>query len=193
MEVKEHNTKSFFYPPGGILMWIIIYLELVTFAMAMLAFTYYGSQEVDVFTRSAQQLNKNIATINTIFLLTSGFFVAISVAAFKTRKISKTVRYLNFSMLFGLGFLLLKGFEYYSKIESGLTLDTNSFYMYYWLLTGFHWIHVLVGLVILFLIKNSILKKKEQYALADFEAGATFWHMCDIIWLLLFPVLYLMF
>lgn len=189
----ESNSKSIYYPPGGILLWIIIYLELITFGMAMLAFAYYGVQEQAVFAESAKHLNKGIATANTILLLTSGYFVAMSVVAFNNKNIKKTTRYLNFSMLLGFGFLILKGIEYYLKIESGFTMNTNSFFMYYWLLTGFHWIHVLVGLVILFFIKIGIQKKQNDYSLEDFEAGATFWHMCDIIWLLLFPVLYLMF
>lgn len=192
MELK-HNYKSIYYPPGGILLWIIIYLELITFGMALLAFAYYGMQEKEIFEASAAQLNKTIATINTVFLLTSGFLVAKSVSSFKAKNIAKTQQYLNFSILFGFGFLILKCVEYYLKIEAGLTMGTNSFYMYYWALTAFHWVHVLVGIVILLFMKYLIKKKKENYLVEDFEAGAAFWHMCDLIWLLLFPVLYLIF
>ncbi|MFV0304778.1 MAG: cytochrome c oxidase subunit 3 [Moheibacter sp.] len=193
MEVEQQNSKSIFYPPGGILLWIVIYLELITFGMAMIAFVYYGMQEKEIFSQSAAQLSKPIATINTLFLLTSGFFIAKSVHSFKVNEISKTLRFMNFAMFTGLGFIILKCFEYYDKIEHGLTMGENSFYMYYWLLTAFHWIHVLVGLVILFFIKRSIKKRQDKYPLEDFEAGAAFWHMCDLIWLLLFPILYLLF
>jgi hypothetical protein len=71
-----NNTKSIYYPPGGILIWIIIYLELITFGMAILALAYYGSEERELFHSSSLKLNKTIGTINTILLLTSGFFVA---------------------------------------------------------------------------------------------------------------------
>lgn len=94
-------------------------------------------------------------------------------------------------MLGGLLFLFLKSFEYYTKIENGITLDTNTFFSFYWMLTGFHIIHVLIGLVLLFITEKNISKNKAE--LEDVEASAAFWHMCDIIWLLLFPIIYLIF
>ena len=100
---------------------------------------------------------------------------------FRTRSISR------------FGFLILKSYEYYEKIEMVLTMGKSSFFTNYWLLTGFHWIHVLVGLIILIFIRRSIQKSKTEASLEDIEASATFWHMCDIIWLLLYPVLYLLF
>lgn len=187
------NSKNIFYPPGGLLIWIVIYLELITFGMAILALAYYGSQERELFHQSSMHLNKIIATVNTLLLLTSGFFVAKSIVAFKQKMQSKTIQFLNISLLCGLGFLILKAFEYYEKIDAGFTMDYNSFFTYYWLLTGFHWIHVLVGIVILWFIKRSVIIKKGENSFEDFEAGAAFWHMCDLIWLLLFPVLYLVF
>ena len=94
---------------------------------------------------------------------------------------------MKLTILGGLLFLALKTIEYYFKIEAGLTLDHNTFFTFYWLLTGFHVIHVLVGIVILGYFYFS-LKNQE---IEDIEAGAAFWHMCDLIWLLLFPVIYL--
>lgn len=189
----EVNHKSIYYPPGGILMWIIIYLELFTFGMAILALAYYGSLEREQFHVDSQLLNKFTATINTILLLTSGFFVAKAVHFFKEKKIEKTTQFMLWAILSGFGFLILKSYEYYEKIEMGLTMGKSSFFTNYWLLTGFHWIHVLVGLIILIFIRRSILKSKTEASLEDIEASATFWHMCDIIWLLLYPVLYLLF
>ena len=72
METK----KNIYYPPGGILMWIIIYLELITFGMALLAMVFYSTEEVGVFHESRLLLNTTLGMINTIFLLTSGFFIA---------------------------------------------------------------------------------------------------------------------
>ena len=82
-----NNTKSIYYPPGGILIWIIIYLELITFGMAILALAYYGSEERELFHNSSLKLNKTIGTINTILLLTSGFFVAKGIHFFKANNI----------------------------------------------------------------------------------------------------------
>jgi len=83
--------------------------------------------------------------------------------------------------------------EYQQKIEHGLVLGYDTFFNFYWLLTGFHVIHVLVGMVILISIYFGLKNEKKTMKLEDIEAGAAFWHMCDLIWLLLFPVLYLIF
>lgn len=185
------STKSIAYPPGGLLIWIIIYLELITFGMALAALAYYGAAERSLFHHDSQQLNKGIATANTILLLSSGFLVAKGVQMYKTGRNDDTARFFLWAILAGLGFLALKGIEYYIKLEAGLGMDYSSFFMFYWLLTGFHWIHVLVGLIILVILRRSVLKEKGSTD--DLEAGAAFWHMCDLIWLLLFPVLYLLF
>ena len=185
------DYKNLYYPPGGILMWIIIFLELITFGMALVAFVYYGAEEPEVFHQSKLQLNPTIGAINTIFLLTSGLFVANAIHFYKEGNTKKTTLFFKLAMLGGLLFLLLKSFEYYTKITHGITLDTNTFFSFYWMLTGFHFIHVLVGLVLLFITERNINKNKSE--LEDVEASATFWHMCDIIWLLLFPLIYLIF
>lgn len=183
------DYKNIYYPPGGILMWIIIFLELITFGMALIAFVYYGTQEPEVFHQSKLQLNTTIGAVNTFFLLTSGLFIANAVCFYKDGNSKKTTFFFKLAMLGGLLFLILKSFEYYTKIESGITLETSTFFTFYWLLTGFHIIHVVIGLVILFITERSICKNNAK--LEDVEASAAFWHMCDIIWLLLFPVIYL--
>jgi nitric oxide reductase NorE protein len=137
-------------------------------------------------------LNTTFGAINTIFLLTSGFFMAKSVENFKENKIEKATFFLKLTMVGGVLFLLLKSIEYYFKLQAGLTIGYNTFFSFYWMLTLFHVIHVVVGLVIL-LFNYVSFKRKSTINLEDFEASAAFWHMCDLIWLLLFPVIYLLF
>ncbi len=189
----EISNKSIFYPPGGILIWIVIYLELITFGAAMVALGYYGMAEPTQFHSDSQSLNKTIAAVNTVFLLTSGYLAARAVHFFKLKMVEKTAQQFLWATLFGIGFLVLKLVEYHGKLEAGHNMEKSTFFMFYWLLTGFHWIHVLVGVVILFIIRRGVLKKRDEAVLEDIEAGAAFWHMCDLIWLLLFPVLYLLF
>ncbi|MFN8325717.1 cytochrome c oxidase subunit 3 [Flavobacterium sp.] len=191
MELKDIkiNHKNFYYPPGGILLWIIIFLELMTFGIALVSLAFSAKENPQLFHESSLHLNRTFGTINTIFLLTSGFFVANAVYNFKERNFYKASFQLKIAMLGGLLFIVLKSIEYYIKIEAGYLLDTNSFFTFYWLLTGFHIIHVVVGLVILFMLNRNLKTK----AIEDVEASAAFWHMCDLIWLLLFPVLYLIF
>ena len=193
MYTKKIDYKSIYYPPGGILMWIIIFLELLTFGMALVAFVYYGKEQPELFHQSRMQLNSTFGAINTIFLLTSGFFMANAVLEFKNNNRFKSSQYFKLTMIGGTLFLLLKGVEYYHKIDSGITLDTNMFFTFYWMLTGFHLIHVIMGLVILIWTNYGMMKKNSDTGIDDVEACASFWHMCDLIWLLLFPVLYLIF
>ncbi|WP_237275430.1 cytochrome c oxidase subunit 3 [Tenacibaculum ovolyticum] len=193
MGEKTINHKNIYYPPGGILMWIIIYLELFTFGMALIAMVYYGSEEPLVFANSSKLLNPIYGMINTIFLLTSGFFMAVAVKELKNKKKQKAQQYLLVTMLFGILFLGLKSIEYYDKIEAGLNMSYNTFFSFYWMLTLFHVIHVIVGLVILISVYFGIKKEKYNADIEDVEASATFWHMCDLIWILLFPIIYLLF
>lgn len=186
------DYKNLYYPPGGILLWIIIIIELITFGAALIAMVYLGKQEPLLFHESRLQLNATFGTINTIFLLTSGFFMANTVHSLKHNDTLKAKKYLITTMLFGVFFLVLKSIEYYSKIEAGLGMDTNTFYTFYWMLTLFHVSHVIVGLIILAIILFS-MRKEDNTKLEDVEASAAFWHMCDLIWLLIFPVIYLIF
>jgi nitric oxide reductase NorE protein len=193
MNRQKIDYKNIYYPPGGILMWIIIFLELITFGMALVAFVYYGNQEPELFHHSKLQLSTNFGVINTIFLLTSGFFMANAVHEFKINNISKSSLYFKLAMLGGFLFIIVKSIEYYHKIEAGISLETNLFFSFYWLLTAFHLIHVVVGLVILIWTNYGMVNNNSDTTIEDIEACATFWHMCDLIWLLLFPVLYLIF
>jgi len=189
--MKTTNYKNMYYPPGGILMWILIFLELFTFGIAIIVLVASSKENLEAFKTSATHLNTTYGAINTLFLLTSGFFMATSLHFFKRNNLKKAKLYLNLTILGGILFLFLKSVEYHEKIALGYVLGYDTFFNFYWLLTAFHVIHVLVGLVILTSLKKSI--KKGKTLLEDFEASAAFWHMCDLIWLLLFPVLYLLF
>ncbi len=191
METKKIDYKNIFYPPGGILIWILIVVELVTFGVALIVLSVYSRENPEAYHQARLQLNATYGAINTLFLLTSGYFMAVAVQKTKLKDYVSAAFNTKMAMLGGLLFLLLKSLEYYEKIEHGLSLGKNTFFTFYWLLTGFHVIHVLIGLGILFFIYRGM--KKATSDILDVEAGASFWHMCDLIWLLLFPMLYLIF
>lgn len=191
MDTKNINYKSIYYPPGGILLWIIIFLELITFGMGLISFVYYSKEGPALFHSSRLALNKTIGVINTLVLLSSGFFMAETVKYVKQHNLKKAALCLNLTKLGGLLFIILKATEYYQKINAGISLNTNLFYTYYWLLTAFHLVHVVAGLVILMFVFAGISKNTTTINLENMEASAAFWHMCDLIWLLLFPVFYL--
>lgn len=187
------DYKNIFYPPGGILMWIIIYLELVTFGIALVFMALSAKAEPEVFHQSRLLLNTAYGTTNTVFLLSSGSCMAQSVHFLKERNYNKSKLFLNLTILGGFLFLILKGIEYYAKVEAGYTIGYNTFFSYYWMLTIFHVIHVIVGMAILFVSGRKFKKAPDTIQIQDFESSAAFWHMCDLIWLLLFPIIYLLY
>ncbi len=195
MTVSEEikSTNSIYYPPGGILIWLIIFLEVITFSMALVALNVYRGNEPILYAESQAMLNTSLGLANTLVLLTSGFFMALAVFTLREGKHEKSARLILITMVFGLLFLVLKGFEYSDKLAHGISIDTNSFFMFYWMLTGFHVLHVLAGLVILvymyFKTKSGFYNANNTF---DVETSAAFWHMCDLIWLFLFPVIYLL-
>jgi len=193
MEEINIDNKNIYYPPGGILIWIIILLEVLTFTAGIGVFLYQKGGDYEVFTSSQALLNKTYGMINTLVLITGGFMMATSLRLLKSGDNKKSLIWIRGASGMAVIFLLIKGYEYYEKITHGLTIDYDRFFSFYWLLTGFHFIHVLVALIILLFMANGIHKEtysKEDYL--DVESGAAFWHMCDLIWLLLFPVLYLL-
>jgi len=190
--VENNKSESnIFYPPGGILLWIIIFIELITFGMAVIAFVLSTKQEPELFHESRLQLNATIGTINTIVLITSGYFMAKAVKLYKTNNQKKSSLFIKLTIVGGLVFTALKSIEYYLKIKNNLLADTNTFYTFYWFLTLFHLVHVIVGLIILTIANYNIKNKPQTTSPEDLEASAAFWHMCDLIWLIIFPILYL--
>lgn len=174
MKIETINYKDIYYPPGGILLWIIIFLELITFGMALIAMVIYSKDESLIFHNSRLLLNTTYGIINTIFLIASGYFMAQSVKNLKESNIKKSSWYLKLTMLGGLLFLMIKSIEYYDKIEAGLTIGYNTFFTFYWMLTLFHVVHVIVGLVILLFVQRDLYKNKSNIKLEDFEASAAF-------------------
>ncbi len=188
---EKIDYADLYYPPGGILIWILIFLELITFGAALVGLVVSSRENPAEFYHSRMLLNTYYGTLNTLFLLTGGYFMAQAVQSAKKTFYRQAGKNTMFAIISGLLFILLKSFEYYEKIEHGLTLGYNTFFNFYWLLTGFHVIHVIVGLVILAFMYRSLTKPGANPDILNIEAGAHFWHMVDLIWLLLFPTLYL--
>lgn len=187
------DNKNIYYPPGGVLLWIIIFIEILTFTIGISVFLYQKSGDFETFSQSQALLNTTFGMVNTVVLITGGFMMATSLHLLKAGNNNKSLLWIRAAIMMGFVFLSIKGYEYVGKIAHGLTIDYDSFYSFYWLLTGFHFIHVLVAVIILLFMARGIRKGRySQDDYIDVESGAAFWHMCDLIWLFLFPVLYLM-
>ncbi len=193
MTESVNLEKDFFYPPGGILIWIIIILELATFSFGLIAMVTYGKDNMQLYHDTCSTLNKNMAFANTNILLSSGFFMAEALKAVKLKNKTKSKLFLKLTIFFGLTFVIIKLVDYYLKIHEGIGITTNIFYTFYWFLTFFHFMHVVLGIIFLayFLFKIDNIIEKSDFE--NIESGAAFWHMCDLIWLLLFPIIFLIY
>jgi nitric oxide reductase NorE protein len=189
----ESTKKSIYYPPGGILIWFLIILEIITFLIASLVFLSYKNNDLEGFKIGQEFLSKTIGTLNTIILITSGYFIANAVQYLRLNDFKKASLATKISLILGVLFLLIKGMEYYQKINMGIGFEYNTFFTFYWLMTGFHFVHVLFGVGLLGYLVLALKKQKyNAKSMFDVESIATYWHMCDLIWILIFPILYLL-
>jgi len=119
----------------------------------------------------------------------------VALAVRRTRLGRSTLAPVLFALAFacGVGFSVMKFLEYGEKIRAGLTLNTNEFYTFYYMFTGIHFVHVLIGMAVLaylgFISRREVLTEADMTML---ESGASFWHLVDILWIVLFTLLYLM-
>ena len=178
--------------PGEEGVWIFILGDICVFAVF---FTYYliqRSKRVDLFDMSQSTLNKNFGAVNTVFLLISSLFVVLAVGAMRAAERILAQRLIVGAFLCGLAFIIVKVFEYSERIAAHQVPTTNGFYLLYFVLTGLHLFHLIIGLgvltSVLFLARRADLSKHQW---AFFEGGACFWHMVDLLWLVLFPLIFL--
>lgn len=185
------------YPPGDFAIWIIIYMELITFGALFLGYAFSRRLDVELFNQSQLLLEQYLGFINTLILISSSFFLVKAIELIKkSNDIKKNIyasRWISFAMLFGLLFLILKAFEFKIKYEQGINLSTNTFFMFYYLLTIFHFMHVILGMIILYnLYKNTKQGIYTNNNLMGLETGVSYWHMVDLLWIILFPLIYIM-
>lgn len=181
------------YPPGDLAIWIFILAELLVFALFFAAYAFARMDNPALFDTYQQTLDRRAALINTLVLITSSYFVMRSVAAIRSDNGRTCVRWLLAAIVMGVLFLIVKSVEYAHHFGQGITLSSNTFYMFYLSLTFFHFMHVILGIVILAAV--AIKANAGGYSAAEhtgIETGASYWHMVDLVWLILFPLVYVM-
>jgi nitric oxide reductase NorE protein len=178
--------------PGVEGVWAFVFADMTTFAVMFISFMIDQRKNPALFEQSRQALNRDFGGINTLILLTSSMLVVLAIDALKHGWPRLAPRFLVLAMACGFAFMLSKAFEYTEKFKAGITLLTNDFFMYYFVLTGIHLVHVIAGNVVLAVLW---FKSRSQSAgggnLRLYESGATYWHMVDLLWICLFPLLYL--
>jgi len=181
------------YPPGDLAIWIFILAELSVFAIFFAAYAFTRMGNPELFDTYQSTLDRRAALINTLALITSSYFVVRSVAAIRADDARGCMRWLLAALAMGLLFLVIKSAEYAHHLGEGINLSTNTFYMFYLSLTFFHFMHVILGMVILAAV--ALKARSRGYSAAEHtgvETGASYWHMVDLVWLILFPLVYVM-
>lgn len=177
--------------PGEVGTWVFILGDMTVFTVVFATYLYYRGQEPALFDASQQQLDRSIGAINTLALLSSSLCVALGLRAFR-RPGGRAAGLFAGGFALGLVFVFNKYLEYGDKIDHGHTPGSNGFWTYYYVLTGLHLFHLLVGLCVLgYLIVQSRKATVTRTTYGYVEGGACLWHMVDLLWIVLFPLLYL--
>jgi nitric oxide reductase NorE protein len=190
----EHDTPSAAarHIPGEPGVWIFILGDMTVFAIFFATYLYYRGQQKALFQAGQHTLVQAYGVINTLLLLTSSLLVVVGVRALRTERSRVASVTFAGAILCGLGFCAMKAVEWGEKLSAGITPATNNFYMYYFVLTGLHFFHLLLGLgVLTFLLRTALRGPLTGRRMAFVEGGACFWHMVDLLWIVLFPLLYL--
>ncbi len=186
--VSQNNTKSL---PGDLAMWVFILMELTVFAIFFIVFAVAQRVNESMFVSGRESLSISVGLFCTLFLIVSSYFVALSVKAIKYENNLLAKRMLIYSLVSASFYLMLKLSEYSSLVEQGFDLSFNSFYTLYFFITGFHFMHVLMGMIILaYMGKQANKGKYSANNCSGFEAGASYWHMIDLLWVIIFFLVY---
>lgn len=165
-----------------LLLWILVWSELVAFAILLIAFMVMSVINVEGVAQLRAHLSPGLAAANTVVLLMSGWQAAIAVR--RRHNVSQARRPLLYAALFGLVFVAIKLIEYSHEIQFAGDEAVGAFFELYFLLTGFHLMHVLFGSIILALVAW-------RPSASNVLLITTLWHAIDLVWLVMFPVLYL--
>jgi nitric oxide reductase NorE protein len=177
--------------PGDGAMWVMVLGDLIIFGGYFIIFMIYRAMTPAKFMAAEQHLNINIGVLNTLVLLASSLFVALSVQAARVDDHDRALRLTYLGGLCGVAFILIKAYEWSAEIVHGYTIGSNDFFMFYYMLTGVHLFHVSLGLVILGVVVRE-LRNPRRRRVSMVESGATYWHMVDLLWVVIFALLYVM-
>ena len=184
-------------------MWLFIFTELLLFGGLFIVYSVYRYLNPEAFHLAAEELNRTIGTINTLILLISSMTIAMSTSALQLKKKSITLGLLSITVLLGIVFLINKYFEWGVKFQHGIWPGSEHllndfsqgeilFFGLYFIMTGLHALHIIVGLIIIAVTISRIMKGTvHSNRAALLENAGLYWHLVDIIWIFLFPLFYL--
>jgi cytochrome c oxidase subunit 3 len=191
---------------GSIGMWVFLVQEIMFFGALFLAYSIYRAKFPEAFAAASNHLNITLGGINTVVLIVSSLTMALAVYYAQTGKRRPQVGFLVVTLLLGATFLVIKGFEYADKFRDSLFPgasfhweghgDPNQVQIFYWIyfaMTGLHALHMIIGIGLLVWLILAARKGRftPEYH-APVELTGLYWHFVDIIWIFLFPLLYLL-
>lgn len=173
--------------------WTFIAFDCTSFGVFFCVFMSERRHAAALYDASAHLLDVRLGLANTLILITSSYLVALAAAAARRGDLPATRRLLSGGILVGAGFAVLKLAEYTAKIADGITPQTNAFFGYYFALTGLHFLHYAAGMVVLLVLLRRARRATAAHAGLQHSvlSGGIFWHMVDLLWVFLFPMLYL--
>ena len=195
--MSDARTESQIHPvekiaPPGI--WTFIAADCAGFAIFFIVFMSERLKQPALFDASARLLDIPLGLANTLILISSSWLVALAITAADAGRFQSAKRLLVGGLAVGGGFAILKMAEYHAKLAAGITPTSNGFFTLYFILTGIHFLHYVIGLVVLVAMIAALHRPKAESSggVPWLEAGALYWHMVDLLWLFLFPMLYLL-
>jgi nitric oxide reductase NorE protein len=177
--------------PGDAAMWVMVLGDFVFFGAYFIIFMIHRAMAPELFLQSQQHLNLTIGVVNTLVLLTSSWFIVRSVATARSGDHQGAVRLTYLGGACGVLFIAIKAYEWSAEIAAGHTMPANEFFLFYYMLTGVHLFHVGLGLLILGIVVRE-LRNPRKRRVSMVESGATYWHMVDLLWIVIFGLLYVM-
>jgi nitric oxide reductase NorE protein len=178
--------------PGESGTWVFLFGDMLVFGTFFATFMVERAKAPQVFEVSRKTLHLGVGLANTLVLLTSSLCVVVALGALRSSARRIAALAVVAAIVCGGIFILLKVFEYHSLVTGGHGIGANHFYLYYFILTGVHLFHVCVGMVVLsFLLGQTRRSEIGTTRMAVVEGGACFWHLVDLLWIVLFPLLYL--
>jgi nitric oxide reductase NorE protein len=171
-------------------MWVFLLGDMMVFALLFGIYLDNHQRQLALFDRSQLRLDPAYGAVNTLLLLTASLFVVKGVGVMRGG--GEATLYVLAALSCGLGFGVVKSVEWGEKLSAGLHPSTNHFFMYYFVLTGLHFFHYLIGMgLLVFILRLSRRRELSVRQVVYLEGAACFWHMVDLLWLVLFPLLYL--
>jgi nitric oxide reductase NorE protein len=175
--------------PGQPDMWVFVLFEALVFTAYFIVYIIRRTHNPDLFLQSQAHLDLRVGVFNTLLLLASSWSVARCVEAAREHSFGAASTNAYLTMLFGFAFLVSKVREWASKIADGFAFTSSEFFSFYYFLTAIHFLHLLIGFLALAIAVHQI-RSPARRSQEIIETCATYWHTVDLLWVMIFALLY---